>query len=105
MHPLERYRVAACAPCTRCKQQVPGWIAFDAHHLVVDSGNFVLFGDGPMCEPCRIADMLATIPGQDTLKYSGLCTALDEMDMHKKQMLSFYASRGAELSWKESSNV
>lgn len=50
--PTESFRLTANGECQECGEQVSGWIAFDKNARVVDSGGFVVFGDGITCDKC-----------------------------------------------------
>src|SRR5919108_779364 len=59
--PGEAFRVEAAGRCVRCERRVEGWIGFgDADPsaqgagttAVVDSGGFMVFGDGLVCDEC-----------------------------------------------------
>jgi hypothetical protein len=59
--PGESFRVEATAECTRCGQPAAGWIAFGSLDpndaaagptVIVDSGGFMVFADGIVCDGC-----------------------------------------------------
>jgi hypothetical protein len=55
--PGETFRVEAAGVCTKCQRRTEGWIAFgnlqSAGPLtIVDTGNFMLFAEGLVCDRC-----------------------------------------------------
>jgi hypothetical protein len=50
--PGESFRVKASGSCTQCGEPVKGWIAFDGGIRVVDTGGFMVFGNGLTCDEC-----------------------------------------------------
>lgn len=53
---LERHRFDVTFTCKTCRHQLIGWLALDERFMVCDSGNFVLFNDGPKCDSCVAID-------------------------------------------------
>lgn len=41
-------RLRCIVECRDCQAKVDGWLDFD----VTDSGGFMLFGNGPVCDDC-----------------------------------------------------
>lgn len=42
--------------CIQCQGEISGWVFIDNHLALVDTDGFVLFADGPLCDPCAGRD-------------------------------------------------
>ena len=59
--PGEIFRLEAAGICTKCGRRVEGWIAFgnvdpsrpeSGPSVIVDSGGFMVFAEGIVCDAC-----------------------------------------------------
>lgn len=40
--------------CTECKQKIDGWLQIDRRGNIIDSGGFMWFTDGAICDACLV---------------------------------------------------